>query len=195
MFLNIADVLLASDFKHSYLADKTICQFLIVVWCVHSFWFIEDLSPRTGHEAFNSHEWCGANGWVEQVVVSKLSYKNPSGPVSLKPIPLLSKIKLQELIDAFCLIICFWVKGSRELDINVHAKAYLFSEIADELEAIIWYNGVGSTVFLIEFGEPDVTYTDSINLLHRHKHDVFWEVIHNNHYISADFPVGVDEWR
>ena len=173
MFLSIADVLLAISFECNHFADKSICQFLIMVWCVHSFWFIENLSLRTGHETFDSYKQCSANGWVEWVVVDKLGHGNPSGPVSLKSIPPLSKIELQKLIDAFCLIICFWVKGSWEFDINVYAKIYLFPEITDKLEATIWYNKVRSTVFLIEFCKPNVAYTDSINFLHRHECGIF----------------------
>ena len=162
---------------------------------MHSFWFIEDLSPRTGCEVFGNHKQCSADGWVEQVVVDKLSYENSSGLVSLKSISPLLKVKLQELINVFCLIICFWVEGSRKLDINVHVKIYLFSEIIDELGATIWYNRVGSTVFSIEFSKPGVAYTDSINLPHRHEHSIFWEAVHDNHHIGADLPVGVDGWR
>ena len=195
MFLSVADVLLAPDFKHSHLVDKAICQFLIVVWCVHSFWFIEDLSPRTGCEAFDSHEWCSADGWVEWVVVGKLGHGDPSEPVGLKPIPPFLKIELQKLINVFCLIICFQMEDSRELDINVHVKTYLFSEVADELKATIWYNEVGSTVFPIEFGEPGVVYTDNINFPHRYECGVFWETVHDNHHIGADLPMGIDEWR
>ena len=195
MFLSVVNVLLISDFECSHFVNKVIYQFLIVVWCVCSFWFIENLSSRMRHEAFDSHEQCDADGWVEQIVVDKLNHENPSESVDLKLIPPLSKIKLQKLINVFCLIICFWVKDSREFDINIHVKAYLFPKIADELEAIIWYNKVGSTVFLIEFDESNVTYTDSINLLHKYECGVFWEVIYDNHHIGADLPVGVDEWR
>ena len=160
---------------------------------MHRLWFIKDFSSRTECEVFNGYEWCSADGWVEWIVVDKLDYENLSESVSLKSIFLFSEIELQKLINIFHLIICFWVKSSWEFDINVHVKAYLFSEITDKLEIIIWYNEVRSTVFLIKFGEPDVVYTDSINLLHRHKHGIFWEAVHNNHHIGADFPVGIDE--
>ena len=99
------------------------------------------------------------------------------------------------MIDVFCLIICFQMKGSKKLNINVHVKAYLFPEVTDKLKIMIWYNEVGSIVFSIEFSESDVVYIDSINLLHRHKHGIFWEVIHDNHHIGADLPVGINEWR
>ena len=195
MFLSVVDVLLAPNFKCSHFADKGICQFLIMIWCVHRLWFIENFSPRTEYEVFDDYEWCNADDWVEWVVVNKLSYKNSSESVSLKSIPPLSEIKLQKLIDIFCLIICFQMKGSWELDINIYTKTYLFSKIIDELRVIIWYNGVRSTVFLIEFNESDAVYTDSINFSHKHKCDIFWEVIHNNHHIDADLSVGIDEWR
>ena len=146
-------------------------------------------------EAFGSHEWWGAYDWVEQVVVNKLSYRDPSGLVDLEPIPPLSEIKFQELINVFCLTICFWVKSSWELNINVHVKAYLFPEITDKLEIIIQYNRVRSTVFLIKFSEPGAVYTDCIDFPHKHEHDIFWEVIHNNHYIDANLSMNVDEWR
>ena len=87
------------------------------------------------------------------------------------------------------------MKSNKELDINVHAKAYLFSEVADELKATIWYNEVRSTIFPIEFDEPDAAYTDSINLPHRHEHGIFWEAVHDNHHINADLPMNINEWR
>ena len=148
-----------------------------------------------GHEAFDDYEQCSADDWVKQVVVSKLGYKNSSKSVNLKPIPPLSEIKLQKLIDAFCLIICFQMKGSRKLNINVHAKAYLFPEVADKLEITIWYNEIRSTVFPIEFSESGVIYTDSINFSYRHKYGVFWEAVHNNHHIDADLFMSVGGWR
>ena len=173
MFLNVVNVLLTSDFKCSYFADKDICQFLVMIWCVHGLWFIEDLGLRMECEAFNNYQQCSADDWVEWIVVDKLSHKDPLGSVSLKSIPPLLKIKLQELINVFCLIIYFQMKGSWELDINVHVKIYLFSEIADKLKIMIWYNGVKSTVFLIKFNKSDMIYTNSINLLYRYEHDVF----------------------
>ena len=87
------------------------------------------------------------------------------------------------------------MKNNWKLNINVHVKTYLFPEVTDELGIIIWYNEVGSTVFLIEFNESDVIYTDSINFLHRYECGVFWEVIHDNHHIDADLPVGIGGWR
>ena len=87
------------------------------------------------------------------------------------------------------------MKDSWELDINVYAKAYLFSEITDKLEIIIWYNEIRSTVFLIKFCELGAVYTDSINFPYKYECGVFWEAVHNNYYINANFPVGVDEWR
>ena len=146
-------------------------------------------------EVFGSHEQCSADDWVEWIVVDKLSYKDSSKSVNLKSIFSLSEIKFQKLIDVFYLTICFWVKGSWEFDINVHVKAYLFLEFADKLETIIWYNEVESIIFLIEFNELNVVYTDSINFLHKYKCDIFWEVIHDNHYINADLSVNIDEWR
>ena len=76
---------------------------------------------------------------------------------------------------------------------NVHAKAYLFSEIIDELKTTIWYNKIESIVFLIEFNELGAVYTDSINFLYKHKCNIFWEVIYNNYHIDADFLINVDE--
>ena len=87
------------------------------------------------------------------------------------------------------------MKDSWELDINIHMKTYLFSKITDKLKVIIWYNEVKSTVFLIEFDESDVIYTDSINFSHKHKYDVFWKAVHNNHHINADFSVDINEWK
>ena len=173
MFLSVADVFLAPDFKHSHFVNKDICQFLIMVWCVCRLWFIKDFSTRTECETFDDHKWCDADDWVEWVVVNKLSYKNPLRPVNLKSIPPLFKIKFQKLINVFCLIICFQMKDSWEFDINVYVKTYLFSEVADELKIMIWYNEVESTVFLIEFSEPDAVYTDSINFSHRYKCGIF----------------------
>ena len=112
MFLSITDVLLTLSFECSHFMNKAICQFLIVVWCVHSFWFIKNLSLRTKHKTFDSYEQCSINDWMEQVIVNKLSYKDSSKSISLKSILLFLKIKLQKLIDVFCLIICFWVKDS-----------------------------------------------------------------------------------
>ena len=195
MFLSVADVLLVFNFKCSYFTNKGICQFLIMIWCVHRLWFIENLSSRTGCEVFNDHEQCGADGWVEWIVVGKLGHRDPSGSVDLKSIPPLSKIELHKLINVFYLIICFQMKDSWEFDINVHAKAYLFSEITDKLKAIIWYNEIRSTVFLIEFNESDVVYTDSINFLYKHEHGIFWKAVHNNHHIDTDFFMSVNEWR
>ena len=189
------NVLLTSDFKCSYFVDKDICQFLIIVWCVHRLWFIKDFGTRMGCEAFDGHEWWDADDWVKWVVVDKLSYEDSLRSVGLKSISSFLKIKLQKLIDVFCLIICFWMKDSKELNINVYMKTYLFSEIADKLRITIWYDKVKSTVFLIEFSELNVVYTDSINFLHKYKCNVFWETIHNNHHINADFLVGVDRWR
>ena len=148
MFLSVTDVLLTLSFKHSHFADKDICQFLIMIWCVSRFWFIENLNPRTEYEAFDSYEWWNAYAEVKWVVVDKLGHENPLGPVSLKSISPLSEIEFQKLIDAFCLIICFWMKSSWEFNINVHVKAYLFPEITDKLRVIIWYNGIKNTVFL-----------------------------------------------
>ena len=173
MFLSVVNVLLAFDFKYSHFVDKGIYQFLIMVWCVCGLWFIENLGIRMKHEAFDDHEWCNADDWVKWVVVDKLSHKNSSGSVDLKSISSFLKVELQKLIDVFCLIICFWVKDSWEFNINVYVKAYLFPKVADELEATIWYNGVRSTVFLIEFDEPDAVYTDSINLPHRYECGIF----------------------
>ena len=65
MFLSVVNVLLAISFKHSYFVNKDICQFLIMTWCVHSFWFIEDLSSKTEYEVFSSYEQCNADDWVE----------------------------------------------------------------------------------------------------------------------------------
>ena len=62
MFLSIADVLLTSNFKCSHFVNEGIYQFLIMIWCVCGLWFIEDLSIRTKYEAFDSHEWCDADG-------------------------------------------------------------------------------------------------------------------------------------
>ena len=132
---------------------------------------------------------------MKWIVVDKLNHEDPLRSVSLKSISSLSEIKFQKLINAFYLIICFWMKSSWEFNINVHVKTYLFSEIADKLKIIIWYNKVRSTVFLIEFHESGVIYTDSINFLHRYKHGIFWEAVHNNHYINAILLVSVNEWR
>ena len=173
MFLSITNVLLAINFKHSHFVNKDIYQFLIMIWCVCSFWFIKNLSPKTECEVFDNHEQCSADDWVEQVVVDKLSHKNSLGLVSLKPILPLLEIKLQELIDAFCLTVCFWMKDSWELNINVHVKTYLFPEITDKLRVIIWYNEIKSIIFLIEFCKSSVIYTNSINFPYRHKCDVF----------------------
>ena len=173
IFLSIADVLLTPDLKCSHFVNEGICQFLIMVWCVHSFWFIKDLSSRTGYKAFNNHEWWDTYVWVEWVVVNKLSHQNPSEPVSLKLIFSLSEVKLQKLIDVFCLIICFWMKSSWEFDINVYMKIYLFSEITDKLRITIWYNKIRSIIFLIKFHELGAVYTDSINFLYRHKCGIF----------------------
>ena len=74
---------------------------------------------------------------MKWVVVDKLSYKHSSKLINLKLIFLFLKIKLQKLIDMFCLIIYFWVKGSWEFDINVYIKTYLFSEVTDELKITI----------------------------------------------------------
>ena len=62
MLLSVVDVLLATSFKHSHFADKGICQFLIMFWYVYRLWFIEDLGPRMGHEVFDGHEQCSADG-------------------------------------------------------------------------------------------------------------------------------------
>ena len=173
IFLSVTNVLLTTSFKHNHFADKNIYQFLIIIWCVHSFWFIKNLDFRTEYEAFNSHKQCSANDWVKWVVVGKLSHENPSKPVGLKSISPLSKVKFQKLINAFCLIICFWIKNNWEFNINVHVKAYLFPEITDKLKITIWYNEVKSTVFLIEFCESGAVYTDSINFPHKHKCGIF----------------------
>ena len=173
MFLSITDVLLTSNFKCSHFVNKVICQFLIVVWCVHSFWFIEDLSSRTECEIFDDYEWCSTDDWVEQVVVGKLGHKNSSESVSLKLILSLSEIKLQKLINVFYLIICFWMKDSWKFNINIHVKIYLFLKLTNELKIMIWYNEVESIIFLIKFSEPDMVYTDSINLSHKHEYDIF----------------------
>ena len=93
MFLSVMNVLLALSLEHSHFINKDIYQFLIMIWCVHSFWFIEDLSSRTEHEVFDSHEWWDTYVWVEQVIINKLSYKNSSESVSLKSIPSLLEIK------------------------------------------------------------------------------------------------------
>ena len=164
-----------------------------MIWCVHSFWFIKNLSPRMRHKAFDSHEQCNANDWMEQIVVGKLGHKDPSEPVSLKSIPSFLKIKLQKLINVFCLIICFWMKNSWEFDINVQAKTYLFPEITDKLKITIWYNEIRSTVFLIEFHESNAVYTDSINFLHKHKCGIFWETVHNNHHIDTNLSMSINE--
>ena len=130
---------------------------------------------------------------MEWVVVSKLGHKNSSELVNLKPISSFLKIKLQKLINMFYLIICFWVKDNWKFDINIHVKTYLFSEVADKLKAIIWYNKIRSTVFLIKFHESDAVYTDSINFLHKYECGVFWEAVHNNHHIDANLPIGINE--
>ena len=85
------------------------------------------------------------------------------------------------------------MKSSGELDINVYMKAYLFSEITNKLRTMIRYNEVRSVIFLIEFCESDMIYTDSIDFLYKHKCDIFKKAIHNNHHIDADFSVNVDE--
>ena len=85
------------------------------------------------------------------------------------------------------------MKDSKKLNINVYMKIYLFSEVADELRTIIWYNEVRSTIFLIKFNESDVVYTDSINFLHKYECDIFWEAVYNNHHIDADFSVNINE--
>ena len=72
-----------------------------------------------------------------QIVINKLSYKNLSKLINLKPILLFLEIKLQKLINIFCLIIYFWVKGSWEFNINIYMKIYLFSEITDKLKFTI----------------------------------------------------------
>ena len=173
IFLSVVNVLLTFSFKCSYFVNKDICQFLIIVWCVCELWFIKNLSSRTECEIFDDHEQCDADNWVEWIVVNKLNYRNLSESINLKSIFSFLKIKFQELINVFCLIICFQVKGSWELDINVYTKTYLFSKVTDELRITIWYNEVGSTVFLIEFSELNVIYIDSINFLHKHKCDIF----------------------
>ena len=137
------------------------------------FWFIKDLSLRKEYKVFDNYKWWDVYTEVKWIIVDKLSYKNSLKSVSLKPILSLLKIKFQKLIDVFCLIICFWVKGSWEFDINVHVKAYLFPEITDKLKVTIWYNGVRNIIFSIKFSEPDVVYTDSIDFLHKHKCGIF----------------------
>ena len=166
-----------------------------MIWCVHRLWFIENLSSRTEYEAFDSYEQCSVNDWVKWVVVSKLSHENPSESVDLKSIFSLSEVKLQKLINIFCLIICFWVKSSWEFNINVYVKIYLFSEVTDELKITIWYNEVRNIIFLIKFSESDVVYTDSINFLYKHKCGVFWEAVYDNYHINADLLVNINEWR
>ena len=75
------------------------------------------------------------------------------------------------------------MKNNEEFDINVYAKAYLFSEITDKLKITIRYNKVKNIIFLIEFCESNAVYTDSINLLHKHKYNIFEKTVHNNHHI------------
>ena len=56
------------------------------------FWFIENLSSRTEHKAFNNYKESSINNEMEWFVVDKLNYKNLSELVSLKPFTSLSKV-------------------------------------------------------------------------------------------------------
>ena len=195
MFLSVMNVLLTFSFKHSHFVNKGIYQFLVIIWCVCGLWFIENFSSKMGCEIFDDYKQCSADDWMKWIVVGKLDYENLSELINLKSISLLLKIKLQKLINVFCLIICFQVKDNWELNINVHVKTYLFLEITDKLKVIIWYNKVKSIVFLIELSESDVAYTDSINLSYRHKCNIFKKIIHNNHHIDANLLINVNKWR
>ena len=65
------------------------------------------------------------------------------------------------------------MKNNEEFDINVYMKAYLFPEVTDKLKITIRYNEIKGIIFLIEFSEPNMTYTDNINFSHKHKCDIF----------------------
>ena len=85
------------------------------------------------------------------------------------------------------------MKNSWKFNINVYAKAYLFSEITDKLRAIIRYDEIRGIVFLIKFSESDAVYTDSIDFLYKHKCGIFKEAIHNNHHINANLSISIDK--
>ena len=85
------------------------------------------------------------------------------------------------------------MKDNWKFNINIYAKAYLFSKIVNKLRVIIWYNRVESTVFLIEFNKLDMIYIDSINFLYKYKHNIFKETVHDNHYIDVNLPVSINE--
>ena len=65
------------------------------------------------------------------------------------------------------------MKSSKEFNVNIYIKAYLFSEIINKLKITIKYNEVRDIIFLIEFHKSDMIYTDSIDFLYKQKCNIF----------------------
>ena len=85
------------------------------------------------------------------------------------------------------------MKNDEEFNVNVHIKVYLFLKVTDKLKIIIRYNKVENIVFLIEFCESGVVYTDSIDFSYKYECGIFKEAVYDNYYINADFSVNINE--